>query len=396
VQFIQGLLLIPVVCGSIYALLRLFAVARFQLRQSRHAPPVTWPAVTILKPVCGLEKDLEDTLRSTCIQDYPEYQVVLSVQRADDPALPILRKLAAEFGPERVSVCVATRAPVANGKIHNLANAVKAARHEILVISDSDIRLSPDFLKAIVAPLDDPKVGFACTVYRGVRTERWPERLELLSLHDFTVEVIFSYMTGASDFCLGSSIAFRRSTLDAIGGFEPLVEYLAEDWEMGARIRALGLDLVLVRHTVETVIDIPDPLDWWRHQLYWDLNTRFARPRGFLATVLIRAVPFALLFALVRSFDATGLFVLAAALGLRLATSGAIQALLGDREALRSLAWMPLRDVAGFAIFLVALSHRRVVWRGVRFDLTDDGRMLPVSEEPQAAGDAVAGPGGSR
>jgi len=395
VQIIQCLLLIPVVGGSIYALLRLIAVAAFQLRRSRHVDPASWPAVTILKPVCGLEKDLEDTLRSACSQDYPEFQVVLSVQRADDPALPTLRELEAEFGPERVTVSVATHAPIANGKVHNLANAVKSARHDFLVISDSDIRLQPDFLKQIVAPLDDPAVGYACTVYRGVRAERWPERLELLSLHDFTVEVIFSHMTGASNFCLGSSIAFRRSTLDAIGGFEPLAEYLAEDWEMGSRIRALGLDLALVRHSVETVIDIPGPLDWWRHQLYWDLNTRFARPRGFLATVLIRAVPFALLFALARSFDATGLGVLAAALALRLVSSGIIQALLGDREALRSLAWMPLRDVAGFAIWLVALGHRKVVWRGVRFDLTSDGRMLPVSQQPQPARDAAAGSSGS-
>jgi len=380
----QSLLLIPVAVGSIYAVLCLIAVAVFSSRKPRAEGPA-WPAVTLLKPVCGLEKGLEENLRSACLQDHPEYQVVFSVQDPNDPTLPLLEKIRAEFGHELVTIVVAEGRPRANGKIHNLVYALRAARHELLAFSDSDVRLEPDFLRVITAPLrDDPKIGFTCTPYRAVGAERWFEKLELLSLHDFTVNVIFAVMTGASAFCLGSSLALRRSTLDAIGGLEPLEDYLVEDFELGKRIREQGLKGVLVPYSVDTMVDLPNAAAWWRHQLYWDKNTRFARPKGFFATLVIRPVAFALLFAAWRLFDPLGLVVLGATLALRIGTSAAILALLRDREGLLNLPWLAVRDLAGMAIWVLALQKGTVMWRGQRFELTPDGRMTPVpsQEEP--------------
>jgi ceramide glucosyltransferase len=376
----QSLVLLPVVGGSLYGLLGVVTAVVFCARQREltagQADPL--PPVTVLKPIHGLEKNLAANLASVCSQDYPDYQVVLSVQRRNDPALPLLKEIQRQFGPHRVELVVVDSEPMVNGKVQNLLNALPAARHEVLIISDSDVMLRRDYLKTMVAPLGDPKVGYVCTLYRATRAERWFERLELLTLNaDFTPSVIFAEITGMSDFCTGASIALRRATLDSIGGLQPLREYLVEDYEMGRRIQSQGLQRVLVPYFVDLIVDLPSPGVWWHHQLYWDQHIRAARPGGFFATVLMRALPFALLFALLR-LDLEGLGVLAAALVIRLATVGFMLAyVIKDREGLGSLAWLPLRDLLGLASWWVALFKRSFVWRGLEFQLTRAGKIVP-------------------
>jgi ceramide glucosyltransferase len=230
-----------------------------------------------------------------------------------------------------------------------------------------------------VAPLRNPEVGYVCTLYRATHAESWFERLELLTLNaDFIPSVIFAEVAGMADFCTGASIALRRTTLDSIGGLQPLGEYLVEDYEMGQRIRAQGYRRTLLPYWVDLIVDLSSPAVGWRHQLYWDQHTRAARPVGFFATVFTRALPFALLFALLRLFDAEGLGVLAAALAIRLATAGFILGyVINDREGLGSLMWLPLRDVLGLVSWWFALFKRSFVWRGLEFQLTRDGRILP-------------------
>ena len=378
--WLQGACLVPTVAGSVFSLLCVAAV--FYWVRGRPQPPVpagfAWPGVSILKPIRGLERGLEENLRSACVLDYPDYQVVLSVQSLEDPALPVLRKLEREFGPERVTVAVTDSEPVVNGKIQNLLGGFKAARHEILLISDSDVRLRRDYLKTIIAPLADPEVGFVCTLYRAVDAHKWYEKLELLSYNsDFIVQVIFAKVTGASDFCLGCSVAVRRSALEAIGGFEPLGEYLAEDFEMGRRITQRGYRSKVLPYFVDASLDLRHPRDWWDHQVYWDQNTRAARPIGFFFSVVVKTLPFALLFALARGFDGLGLAVLGGALLIRLATAALICWRIGDTEGPRALAWLPLRDLASMGAWLVAIFQRTFVWRDLRFGLTRDGRVIP-------------------
>jgi len=277
-----------------------------------------------------------------------------------------------------VSIAVTDSEPVVNGKIQNLVGALPAARHDLLVISDSDVRVPRDYLKTILAPFDDPQVGIVCTLYRARSASRWFEKLELLSLNaEFIVNVIFAHVTGASALCLGCSVALPRKVLDAVGGLEPLGEYLVEDFELGRRVAVAGYQARLLPYFVDTTVDLESPSRWWEHQVYWDQNTRAARPKGFAATILIKAVPFALCFGLARGFDPLGLGVLAATVAVRLLTAGLTFLRFADREGLRSLLWLPVRDVAGLATFFAATFRRQFVWRDLTFGLTRDGRIVP-------------------
>jgi ceramide glucosyltransferase len=388
IDLLQWLCLIPVVGGSVYGLLCVPAVRTF-CRQRATVPSRTaqaespfadgtWPPVTVLKPVHGLEKQLRDNLRSICLQEYPGYQVVFSAQRVDDPAIPLLYELQREFGPERVSVVVTNIQAGLNGKVNNLLGALTEARHEILVISDSDILLQPDYLTTVVAPLADSSVGAVNPLFKAVRADRWYEKLELLSMNaDFMPSVVFAHVTGASNFCMGQSIAMRRATLEAIGGLESLADYLVEDYEIGRRIWESGRKMAIVPYFIEAVVDLKSLSHWWSHQVYWDQNTRAARPGGFFATVFTRSVPFALAYALLRVMDPVGIAVLAGVLSVRLITVAVVLGTFRDREGLRSLWLLPLRDVLGLASWALAFTQRTVIWRGAEFVLTRNGRLVP-------------------
>ncbi len=379
-EILGWIFLVPAIAGSAYAVLCVLAVVRFRTHKRRSSLLMfsSLPPVTVLKPVHGLEKNLFENLRSACLQDYPEFQVVFSVQELDDPAIPLLRQIRAEFGPERVTVAVEKCRAGTNGKINNMIGGLKHVRYEHLVISDSDVLLRPDYLKTIIAPLADPQVGCVCTLYKAASADTWFEKLELLTLNaDFMTNVVFAHVTGASRFCLGASAALRRSTLDEIGGLEALADYLVEDYEMGRRIWTAGKRIAIEPYFVDTMVDLKGPAQWWSHLVYFDQNHRSARPVAFFATAIIRSTPFALLYAIIRLGDTLGLTVLAGAVALRLLTAAII---LGwgfkDTEGLQSLAYLIPRDLVSLLSWLLAFTKRTTVWRGTRFILTRDGRLV--------------------
>jgi len=376
--------LIPAIGGSVYVILCLLAVIRFRMQPDPSPCSFSqWPPVTILKPLCGLEKDQRANLRSTCLQDYPEFQVVFSVQDPNDPVIPLLKEIQEEFGSERVSVAIENNQAGPNGKINNLLGALPYARYDILVISDSDVRLKPDYLKSIIGPLADPEVGGVCTFYKATCAEKWFEKMELLTLNaDFIPSVVFAHVSGASKFFLGPSMALRRSALEAIGGLKALADYLVEDYEMGRRIWSSGKKVAIAPYFVDIVVDLKNRSQWWNHQIYWDQNTRAAQPMGFFASILIRSVPFAFFLAISHLGDATGLAVLAGALGLRLSTAAIIAGwALKDREGLKNLTLLPLRDMTALLSWFLALTKRTVLWRGSEFILNRDGRLVPLESK---------------
>lgn len=379
---LQWLCLIPIAGGSLFWVLSLATLARFR-RRPVAPPPPEWPPVTLIKLVCGLEKNLREHLRSACLQDYPDYQVILSVRSPKDPAMPLLREIQAEFGSERVTLAAENLRLGPNGKMNNLAGALRHARHDLLVLSDSDVLLPSGYLRAMVAPLLEAGVGYVSGLYRAVGADTLAARWMQLTLNaDFLPSVVFAYETRASNFCLGASVALRRATLERIGGPAALAEYLVEDYEMGRRIAALGLRHVLVPCLVETTVELPSIRSWWHRQVQWDQKTRAARPWAFFATVLIRSVPFAVALFLLRRADLLGAAVLAVALALRWSTAAVwLRWGLHDAEGLRSLPWLPLRDLAALASWAAALLRRHTVWRGEEFLLTRDGRLEAVRTE---------------
>jgi ceramide glucosyltransferase len=378
VSLIEALLLLPVVGGSLFYMATQVTASLFFRSEQGQATNTNQPPVTMLKPIYGLERNLERNLRSALSQDYPDYQVVMSVQRLDDPALPLLRRLEQEYGPERATVVAVQSEPVVNGKVQNLENGLSAARHDILVISDSDVFTPADYLARIAAPLRDADVGYVCTLYKGVDARSWYEQLELLTYNaEFIPSSVFAYRTGASGLCLGASVALRRTTLEAVGGLASLADYLVEDYELGRRILERGERMVLLPYFVDLTVDLDSAKSWWRHQIYWDQNTRAARPVGFAASVLTRAVPFALLYAALRLFDPLGLLILLAAIAVRLGTAAGNALLLRDRATLRALWLLPLRDLAGLLFWVLAMGKRTFVWRGYEFELARGGRIVP-------------------
>jgi ceramide glucosyltransferase len=383
---LEWLFLVPTIGGSIYAVLCIWAIFRLRTGPADGSKRLSmvWPPVTVLKPVHGLEKNQRENLRSCCIQDYPEFQVVFSVQKTDDAAIPLLQDLQREFGSDRVTVAIENCRAGTNGKINNMIGGLRHARHDMLVISDSDILLKPDYLKTIVSPLKDPTVGCACTLYKAAGAETWFEKMELLTLNaDFMANVLFAHVSGASKFCLGASAALHRSTLERIGGLEALSDYLVEDYEMGRRIWVLGKKVAVVPYFVDTIVDLKSPSQWWNHQVYWDQNTRAARPIAFFATALVRSVPFAILYAITRMMDAVGLWTIAGAFTLRIISAAFILGWgLRDREGLRSLWLLILRDISALATWLLAFTKRTTIWRGTSFVLTRDGRL--VAQNPVA------------
>lgn len=363
---VTALLLIPVALSCAYWTLTALTLVRFR-RRRRH--DTGWqPTVSLVKPVCGLERDLHENLSTAVRQDYPDYEVILCVQDPFDPALPVLERIRGELPDGRVRVVVDGRRAGPNAKVGNMLNGSVQARGEVLVFSDSDMRLAPTYLHAIVAALADPGVGIVCTLYRAEGATNLWEHLEVLSLNaDFVPAMVFAMETGVALACAGASLAVRRDTLDRLGGLAPLGEFLAEDFELARSAAARGFQVVFVPHVAATRVELSGLRAWWRHQVYWDQNNRASNPVGFFLSVVVRGIPFALAYALLGG--PAQWTILGAALGVRLATAAVTSVALGDHEGLRRLWLLPLRDLGGFATWLASFGGRTVHWRARRFGL---------------------------
>jgi ceramide glucosyltransferase len=375
-QILQFICLVPILGGAIFSILTVFTIQHFLKNSKPNFICNFTPPLTVLKPVRGLEKNLKHNLRTIATQDYPNYQIIYSVQDPEDPAFSILKEIQEEFGSNRISLVVSPLEAGANGKVNNLLGAIKKAHHDIIIISDSDTNLQPDYLKKIVAPLDNPEVGCVCTLFKVIRGHHWFEKMELLTINaDFIPSVIFATVTGASNVCLGPSIAIRQSTLETIGGLESLADYLVEDYEIGRRVCNAGKNMVLLPYMIDVVVDLKNLRAWWDHQVYWDQNTYLAKPLPFIATILIRSIPFALLLALIRR-DIIGLYNLIGTVTIRLITAGITSWKMEDTEGMKNLYLLPFRDILGLVFWALSFTQRIVIWRGVEFKLTGHGKMV--------------------
>ncbi len=367
---------LPVIIGSILSVLSFIAAQKIM-----HAPARVSPRqhvdVTHLKPCYGLDAGLEDNLRSFCSQRYAgSIQLILCVQRDDDPALPLLRSLAEEY-PDCVTVVITPSVPVVNGKVQNMIGGLAHARHNHVIITDSDVRVTENYTRYMMAAFETDSTGYACSLYRIVNAHTLAEKLEALSFNaDFMPQVLFASWSKIAPFCLGASMAFRKSDLDAVGGMTAMLPYLVEDYEIGKRIAALGKRAVLVPHVVDMRIELQRFSDWWQHQVYWDMNTKAANYMGFVASILTRAVPFALVLATMRGGDNLAMIILGTAVLIRSVCAQMVMSKLGNFDI--SYLWLlPFRDCLGLLTWFTALWRRDYVWRGIKFRLRPDGTIIP-------------------
>jgi len=345
------------------------------LANSAWAPPVS-----ILKPLKGVDPQIYKSFTSHCLQDYPEYEIIFGVSEGDDPALELVRRLQSEFPEKQIRSLVCEKKLGTNIKVSNLAQMVTQARYDHLIVNDSDILVEPDYLRRTLAPLNDSKVGLVTNLYRGVAASTLGSRLEALGIStDFIAGVLVARYLEGIRFGLGSTLAFRRSDLEAIGGFESFVDYLADDYEIGKRIAARGLEVRLSDQVVETFLPAYSFSDFIRHQLRWARSIRDSRLWGYAGLLFTFGLPWALLALFFSQAAPWAWLLLAATLLVRLSMALSVGFfLLSDRQVLRFWWLIPLRDLGALFVWIASFAGHTVAWRGARFRLKD-GKLARIS-----------------
>lgn len=328
------------------------------------------PAVSLLKPLRGADPELYEALRSHCAQDYPEFEVILGVSNIADPAVPIAERLVAEF-PGRVRLVVCSEALGANRKVSKLVQMLAQARHGHVLVTDADIHVPPDYLRHIFAYFEDPAVGMVTCLYRGRPGATLGSRLEALGIStDFIPGVLAARQLEGVRFGLGSTLALSRKALDAIGGFQPIADYLADDYELGARVAKSGMQVKLSRFVVETDVHEYSFGRFFEHQLRWARAVRNSRPASYFGMALSFGQSWALAALLLSRFAPWAWSLLALTLLLRWTMALGVGAgLLGDREVVRSFWLIPVRDFLSALVWLGSYAGRRIHWRGDDFIL---------------------------
>lgn len=370
--------------ASLYQLLQIVAARRFLLR-SRRLPTGYTPPITVLKPLKGPGVELATNLETFCRQDYPEYQIVFGVEDAGDPAVDIVRSLMRRFPDRDITLSVGNEEG-ANRKVASLVHMMRHARHDVLAISDADIRVRPDYLRTLAAPLSDPTVGLTTCLYRGRSIIGLPSLIESLFINtDFLPMVLMAQWVQRFRYAYGASTAFRREALAGIGGFDALRDHLADDYVLGNRIADAGWRLLLLPYVVETVLDSRTLGDVWRHQLRWARTYRACQPFGWFVSLIVHTMLWGVLAVLATSGSTVGWIALLTAIVARVGALRVILGMLGDTATVRELWLVPLKDLAYSAVWMTSWLGRDVVWSGQRLRVLPDGRMLPLDADSEPA-----------
>jgi ceramide glucosyltransferase len=354
----------------------------FTRRRREDAPSPDWmPAVTLLKPLKGLDPQLYDNLSTFCRQEYPRFQLVFGVADREDPAVAVVRALQREHPALDIELIIDGRLYGTNDKVSNLINMYRCAKHDVLVISDGDIRVPADYLRRVVAPLRDESIGLVTCMYRAVAAGGdLPTRLWCSTINaTLTPQILGARKVEKPTYAFGATMAMRRSTLQAVHGFEEIANMLADDYQLGNRIAAQGLRLWLSECVVDTVLAVGSWRELFQHLLRRARTNRSHRPVGYFFTVLTQGLLWAIVNAIAGGLDVFALSISALAISIRLITA----ALLGRRY-LRvpvragDVLLVSLADLLQMPVWVGGFLSNSVCWSGRRFRIRKSGEMEPL------------------
>lgn len=380
-MILLALLLLLTFISWLYWVFAYWCVRAF-FRHPQVADPDFCPPVSILKPVKGLDPQAYENFLTFIHQNYPEFEILFGVLDADDPAVPVIERLRQEFSEPNIRLIIADPLGT-NPKVSILHHLVKEARYEILAISDSDMRVTPDYLSRVVAPLANPKTGLVTCPYKGEEALNLTARLEALYVGGlFLPSVLVGRRYLAGRFALGATMVLRQSDLIAVGGFGAIADYLADDYELGARIGAQGRRVHLSDYIPTTVLGAESLRQFWDRQLRWAKCARVSRWREYPGFLVTFSTPLAMATATASRFAPWGLVTVVTSITLRWGVAWLVSGHTDDRLLRRSLLWLPLSDLLVFSIWCAGGLGRRVVWRGQKFELTSDGRLRVAKPIP--------------
>jgi len=338
------------------------------------------PPVSVLKPLKGTDPEMYENFRTHCLQDYPEYEIIFGVSDHDDPAIPLVEQLKREFPGGSIHLVVCRERVGPNIKVSNLLQMARRAKYSFLIVNDSDIRVDREYLRRVIAPLEQENIGLVTCLYRAIANSRLTSCIESLGIVDFCAAVLSARrVEGGLRFGLGSTLAFRRRELEAIGGFEALVNYLADDYQLGQRIVQRQLAVKLSDVTVETVLPAYTLREFIAHQLRWARTVRTSRPRGYSGFVITFGLFWGLLALLLSGVATWACVLLVAVLLLRTAMMLLVgRGVLLDRHIQRLMWLLPLRDLIGPLFWFASFLGNTVTWRGDRF-VVSRGKLAKVT-----------------
>src|SRR6202162_2823910 len=362
----------------IYYLLAIFAALAFSRRAKVQAPPAPTfePPVSILKPVHGVDFASYENYASFCTQDYPEYEILFAVNNESDPAIAVVTRLIADYPQRHISLLIGAEYFGANQKVNNLARSTREAKHEVLALSDGDVRVGPKYLRNVVAPLRDENVGAVTSFYRGIAQNNFYAELEAVGASsDFFAGVLMAAWTEGVKFTLGASVATTKTWMQKIGGFEAIAAFLADDYEIGRRVTQSGGRVVLSHETVSTMLHSQTPRSCWQHQLRWARTVRLCRPASYAALLFTQGLPWVMAAAALAPAHWIAAPYLLTYLVLRLAMAWLVGvSVVGDGVVRRRLWLVPLWDAIHFLVWAASFASHHVVWGNIEY-VIDRGRV---------------------
>jgi ceramide glucosyltransferase len=375
----HAVLLLAAAIPFIYYCIAIYSAWRF-FRQPQNAPAGFTPPVSILKPIRGVDPGAYENFASFCRQDYPEYEIIFCVSGEEDPVVPLIERLQREFPERRIVLLPGSGRVAANDKVAKLARMVEEARYEHVVINDSDVRVRPGYLRAVVAPLGDSKTGATTCFYTAIGEQTFTDHVQAVGmLSDFYAGILVAWQLDGVKFALGPTIATTRAHLAAFGGYAALENRTADDLLVGRLIAEQGVEVKLLPYTVDAVADYHSMRELIHKRLRWIVVMRHMRPWGHLGLLLTQGLPWCLAAALVHPTALTA----AAYFGTYFLLRSAMMWVIGAHGLKQSSAWrrvplIPVWDALSFGIWTVSFLRRSIRWRGADYHIGEGGALAPA------------------